>query len=412
MNTGKNVPRKATTIATAIINRMGSGPNTNTVTASPICALSTLFSTVAAISVPITDNIRQIPTITPDSQKKILNTSAPRAPIARNIPISFFFRPIGNRCGTHSGNIRDDLTVFKLNNSVAVFFCKCGIAVTATFMFISIKRERKLISDIDEVLDKISSGDFTAQIPLTHNDMNEDDLITKLNAAISELNSVAILKSDFIRNFSHEFRTPIASIKGFSEILSKNKSLSEDEREKYYKIINEESTRLSNLANMTLMLGKFDAQSIVVDQESFYIDEQIEECALQLYAEVERKKLNVQIDLPHIKVYASKELLKELWLNLFSNAVKYTEQGGRISIVHSPTPNEDVISFIDNGIGISEEAQKHIFDAYYQENTTRGSRGIGLGLSICKRITDLHGWKLTVESVKGKGSTFSVHINK
>lgn len=288
----------------------------------------------------------------------------------------------------------------------------CGIAVTATFMFISMKRERKLISDIDDVLDKISYGDFTIQIPLTHNDINADNLITKLNAAISELNSVAILKNDFIRNFSHEFKTPIASIKGFSEILSKNKSLSEEEREKYYKIINEESTRLSNLANMTLMLGKFDAQSIIVDKENFYIDEQIEECALQLYAEVERKKLNIQIELEHIQVYASKELLKELWLNLFSNAVKYTEQEGNISIVYSQTPNEYIISFIDNGIGISEEAQKHIFDAYYQENTARGSRGIGLGLSICKRITDLHGWKLTVDSIKGKGSKFSVLIAK
>ena len=288
----------------------------------------------------------------------------------------------------------------------------CGVAVTATFMYISMKRERKLINNIDDVLDKISSGDFTAQIQLTHNDINTDNLITKFNAAIAELNSVAILKNDFIRNFSHEFKNPIASIKGFSEILSKNKSLGEEEREKYYKIINEESTRLSNLANMTLMLGKFDAQSIVFNKESFYIDEQIEECALQLYAEVEKKNLNVEIKIEHIQVYASKELLKELWLNLFSNAVKYTEQGGRISIVHSQTPNEHVISFVDNGIGISEEAQKHIFDAYYQENTTRGSRGIGLGLSICKRITDLHGWDLTVESVKGNGSTFSVHINK
>lgn len=288
----------------------------------------------------------------------------------------------------------------------------CAITVTATFLFLSVKRERKLVSDIDDALDKISSGDFTAQIPLTHSDINTDNLIVKFNAVIAELNSVAILKSDFIRNFSHEFKTPIASIKGFSEILSKNKSLSEEEREKYYKIISEESARLSNLANMTLMLGKFEAQSIVVDKETFYVDEQIEETALQLYAEVESKKLHVRTDLKHIPVYASKELSKELWFNLFSNAVKYTEQGGEISIVYAQTPNEHIISFIDNGIGIGEEAQAHIFEAYYREDAARDSRGIGLGLSICKKITDLHGWRLTVDSIKGKGSSFSVVMKK
>ena len=288
----------------------------------------------------------------------------------------------------------------------------CGVVVTSLFMFLSMNRERKLISNIDDALNKISSGDFSVQVPLTHSDINTDNFITKFNAAIAELNSVSILKNDFIRNFSHEFKTPIASIKGFSEILAKNKSLSEEEREKYYKIINDESTRLANLANMTLLLGKFESQSIVVDREYFYVDEQIEECALQLYAEVERKNLDVKIELKHIQVYASKELLKELWLNLFSNAVKYTQEGGKISVVYSQTQEEHIISFKDNGIGISEEAQKHIFDAYYQENTARGNGGIGLGLSICKRIADLHGWKISVESEKGKGSNFSVIIKK
>lgn len=288
----------------------------------------------------------------------------------------------------------------------------CALAVPSVSMLISTRQERKLVKEFGKALDKISAGDFSARVPLTKNNMSTDKIITKFNATIAELNSVAILRNDFIRNFSHEFKTPIASVKGFSELLYKNKNLSDGERERYCKIIYEESGRLANLAEMTLMLGRFDSQSIVVDREYIYLDEQLEECALQLFAEVEKKQLDVRINLQHVQVYASRELTKELWLNLFSNAVKYTGQGGHISVEYADVHNEHIISFKDDGIGIGDEAKAHIFDAYFQENTSRTGNGIGLGLSISKRIAELHGWKITFDSQKGKGSTFFVHIPK
>lgn len=283
--------------------------------------------------------------------------------------------------------------------------------IVSTFLtYLSMKKENKLVAEIDEALDKISNGDFNVRLNLTEHDPYLDKTIAKFNSVIEELNSVAILKNDFIRNFSHEFKTPISSIKGFSELLYRNKNLSEEDKEKYCRIINEESARLANLANMTLLLGKFDAQNIVVDKETFFVDEQIEECALILYSEVERKSIDVQTSLMHFSVFASKELLKELWLNLFSNAVKYTERNGHISILSYETPSEYVISFKDDGIGIEKSAIKNIFNAYYRENTSRSGDGIGLGLAICKRITELHGWEISVNSEKGKGSVFSVII--
>lgn len=285
-----------------------------------------------------------------------------------------------------------------------------SVIVSTLLTYLSMKKENKLVAEIDETLDKISNGDFNVRLNLTEHDPYLDKTISKFNSVIEELNSVTILKNDFIRNFSHEFKTPISSIKGFSELLYRNKNISEEEKEKYCRIINEESSRLANLANMTLLLGKFDAQNIVVDKETFFVDEQIEECSLLLFHEVEKKSLNVQIDLQHFSVYGSKELLKELWLNLFSNAVKYTEQNGSISVYSDETPTEYRISFEDNGIGIDDAAIKNIFNAYYQENTSRTSGGIGLGLTICKRITELHGWIISVKSEKGKGSVFSVII--
>lgn len=286
----------------------------------------------------------------------------------------------------------------------------CGIAVSAVMTYYAMKKQTQLIRDIDRVLDAISEGDLTARLPLTRYDVHLDKIITKFNAAIGELNSVAILKSDFIRNFSHEFKTPIASIKGFAELLYRDKALSQEEQERYCKIIAEESARLSRLAEMTLLFGKFDAQNIILDREPCYLDEEIGECILELYEAADKKGQTVEIEIGHIAVSASKALSRQLWINLFSNAVKYTEEHGHIALSTRENAEEIVVSFRDDGIGMTEETMKHIFLAYYQADASRHGQGIGLGLAICKRIADLHGWKIEVSSEFGKGSAFSVHI--
>ncbi len=277
---------------------------------------------------------------------------------------------------------------------------------------VRVKSTEKNIREIKDSLSRMAAGDFSTPINIKNKNTEYQEIIDAVNTVMQELQSVTILKGDFVKNFSHEFKTPIASIKGFSELLCKNRDLSEEEKYKYYCIIRDESARLSGLANTTLLLSKLDAQSIVINKEEIYIDEQIAECAMQLYGEVEKKNLDVQIDLEHFAVSASKELLKELWLNLFSNAVKYTNDNGRIKIFSYETTDEYAVCFQDTGIGISDDAIKHIFDEYYQEDNTRFHKGIGLGLAICKRICDLHNYQIKVVSTKGQGSAFTVLMPK
>lgn len=294
---------------------------------------------------------------------------------------------------------------------VACVLLSCTILAMIITKF-RVKSTEKVIKEIKNSLSKMASGDFTSPIKVKAKNSEYQEIIDALNTVMSELQSITLLKGDFVKNFSHEFKTPIASIKGFSELLCQNHNLSDEEKNKYYSIIRDESTRLSNLANMTLLLSKLDAQTIVLNKEEFYIDEQITECAMQLCNDVESKDLDVQIELDHFSVFASKELLKELWLNLFSNAIKYTNNGGKIKIFSYEIYNGNAICFQDNGIGISEESLKHIFDEYYQEDNTRFYKGIGLGLAICKRICDLHNYQINVVSTKGKGSVFTVLITR
>lgn len=277
---------------------------------------------------------------------------------------------------------------------------------------IKMKSTEKIIKEIKNSLERMSEGNFSSPISIKNTKTEYQEIIDSVNKVMKELESVTILKSDFVKNFSHEFKTPISSIKGFAELLCVNKNLSEEEKQKYYTIIKDESTRLSGLANTTLLLSKLDAQSIIINKEEIFIDEMISECAIELYNEVEKKNLKVEIDLGHFKVLGSKELLKELWLNLFSNAIKYTNNNGKIRIFSYETTNQYAICFQDNGVGINEESIKYIFDEYYQEDNTRFYKGIGLGLTISKKICDLYNFEIKVESKKNEGSIFTILIPK
>ena len=304
-----------------------------------------------------------------------------------------------------------DVKVGRIAPFLLVFITLCASSILAGILTsYRMKNLTRTFDQIKKCFSNVAQGDFSSRINIKVKDEFINELIENLNTVITELNSVAILKNDFVRNFSHEFKTPIVSIKGFSEILCKDKSLSEEEKERYYNIIREESERLSKLANMTLLLGKLDSQSLVVNKETFFVDEQIEECALSLHPLISQKQIEVEIDLAHTTCFGSKELLKELWLNILSNAIKYTNENGAIKIYSYQDENDLTICIKDNGIGISKEALPHIFDEYYQESNTSANKGIGLGLSICKRIADMHGFKLNVTSQIGVGSIFSVNI--
>lgn len=287
----------------------------------------------------------------------------------------------------------------------------CFIISTIITHFMT-KKYKKIMNETSDCFKKLSHGDFSQKIEADTNNLFINELIENINKIIEELNSISLLKKDFIKNFSHEFKTPISSIKGFSELLCNNPDLPEEEKRKYYLIIKEESTRLANLANMTLLLSKLNTDSIDIQKENIYIDESIEESAILLYNQFEEKNIKVEIELDHIYAPANKELIKEVWINILNNAVKYTEPNGEVLITSTISENGYTISFSDTGIGMNETIAEHIFDEYYQGNNMKNNQGIGLGLSICKKIIELHNWEISVSSKENEGSTFYIYIPK
>ncbi len=286
------------------------------------------------------------------------------------------------------------------------------LVISFILTVILLRNNQKNTEQIVNALDKLANGEFDINIELKRAATPVKRMADRLNDIAKELDSVSILKQDYIRDFSHEFKTPISAIQGYAELLLKDKTLSEKDRERYFQIIIDETEYLANLANSSLLLSDLESQNITVSKETYYIDEQIEECALLLYQDVEFKNIEVDIDVSHVLLEASKDLARELWINLISNAVKYTDVNGHIKIYSYETEEKFGICVSDDGIGISQDALPHIFESYYREKNEKVHKGSGLGLSICKKICDEQGWKIEVSSKKGEGSIFSVIIPK
>lgn len=225
----------------------------------------------------------------------------------------------------------------------------------------------------------------------------------------AELESVQMLRNDFINNYSHEFKTPIASINGFASLLLE-KDLPPEEQRKYLEIIVAESARLSNLATNTILLSKLSSQQIVTDSEQYDLSEQLRQCSIILSKKWLDKKIDFSGEFPPVLFYGNKEMMQHLWLNLLDNAIKYTPVGGEIT-VETSTENEcAVVKINDTGEGISEDIQKYLFNPYFQGDSSHSQQGLGLGLAIAKRIVELCGGTITVKSELSVGSTFTVTL--
>ena len=230
------------------------------------------------------------------------------------------------------------------------------------------------------------------------------------NKMAEELQGVQTLREDFINSFSHEFKTPITAVSGFAELLQEP-GLTEEERSQYLQIIAEEAHRLANLANSTLLMSRLESQHSIPEKEPFSLDEQIKRCTILLSSAWEKKRIAFSADLEPVSYVGNEELMRHVWINLLDNAVKYTPEGGEITVTLQVRPEELEISVADTGIGMPEEVRSHVFDKYYQGSRSSGSgRGLGLGLSIVYRILELCGGQVRVDSVVDQGSTFTVRL--
>lgn len=267
----------------------------------------------------------------------------------------------------------------------------------------------EILDNVNETINKIAVCDFNTSLPPISKNEQISKAVENFNNMIKQLSSVSILKNDFISGFSHEFKTPIVSVKGFAELLSDADNLTAEQKE-YVKIIIEESNRLSKLAENSMALAKLDSQTIIEKKQEFSLKDQIEDCVLLLDESFKEKSVDVEMNLEDVSVSTSPDLVKEIWINLLTNAIKYTNDSGKISISLQKQNDMAVVKIKDNGIGMDEEVKKHIFDKFFQVDNSHSQKGIGLGLSIVSRILELINGSIDCESELNKGTTMTVKI--
>ncbi len=263
---------------------------------------------------------------------------------------------------------------------------------------------------------RVASGDFSVQVKeppagsvraVNQGEINA--LIRSFNEMTKELASVEMFRKDFISNFSHEFKTPIISIRGFARQL-KQGNLTDAQREEFTKIIADESEYLADMSANVLFLTKLENQKIVTDRRPFSLDEQLRDCMLLLESHWSEKNLDVAMELESVTYTQNPELLSHVWKNLLSNAIKFTPPGGCITVSCVKENHGVSVTVSDTGIGMTEETMAHMFEKFYQGDPSHAEAGNGLGLSLAARVIELCGGTIQCESRPHEGTTFVVFL--
>ena len=265
-----------------------------------------------------------------------------------------------------------------------------------------------------EATEKVAGGDFSVYVPTIHTSDKLDYLdvmIVDFNKMVEELGSIETLKTDFFSNVSHEIKTPLAVIQNNAELLRLGE-LTDTQRERADTIYHS-SRRLADLISNILKLNKLEKQNITPDIQVYDVCAQLAECALGFEEAWERKELDFNADMEdRADIAADPALMELVWNNLFSNAVKFTEPGGSIELTQTSDENNVYVSVKDTGCGMNEETEKHIFEKFYQGDTSHATAGNGLGLALALRVLQLNHFDIQLESAPGQGSTFTVTMPK
>lgn len=263
------------------------------------------------------------------------------------------------------------------------------------------------VQNMGNAFNELSKGNFDVRVPENEKITEIRHMAQSFNAMAYDLSHIETLRNDFVANVSHEFKTPIAAIEGYATLLQ-NPTLSKEKHDRYVEKILDNSRRLSNLSGNILLLSKLENRETLPDKTEFRLDEQIRRCILMLEAKWSEKNIEFDMELPKTVYCGSESLLEQVWLNIIDNAVKHSPQGGVITIILSENDGAVSISVADSGEGMTEEVKKHIFEKFYQADTSRKSEGNGLGLALVKRITDLCRGTVTVTSAPNCGTEFTV----
>lgn len=267
--------------------------------------------------------------------------------------------------------------------------------------------------EILKSLNRIKNGDFSARIALSGGKYSHfSEIADNINLLAEELSGVEALRTDFISCVSHELKTPLAVMQNYGSLLREPK-LSEEKRISYAESITEACKRLSELITNILKLNKLENQQIFPEKKKYLLNEQLCECILQYENLWEKKNIEPEIEINEdIFICSDPELLTLVWNNLLSNAFKFTDEGGRVRTEVYADESYAWVKISDTGCGISSEEGARIFDKFYQGDTSHSGQGNGLGLALVKRVVDIIHGEITVESEKGKGSTFTVKLRR
>ena len=293
------------------------------------------------------------------------------------------------------------------------------IVISLLFTLIDTVRRRltvdRPVKRITDAAEKIMQGDFSVRIKSqsrfgTDNTFNT--VIDCFNKMAEELGSVETLRTDFIANVSHEMKTPLSVIQNYGTLLQ-SPDLSEEKRREYATAITDTSRRMADMITNILKLNRLENQQIYPTVTEFDLGEQLCECLLQYENIWEQNNIQLETDIAEsVTVKADSELLCLVWNNLLSNAFKFTPSGGTVSLTLSATPHHATVTVKDTGCGMSREVGEHIFEKFYQGDTSHAAKGNGLGLALVKRVIEITHGEITVDSKLGVGSAFTVRIRR
>lgn len=263
---------------------------------------------------------------------------------------------------------------------------------------------------LKKAMQELANGDYDTKLSFSFTSPSEfHELAESFNTMAKELSSTELLRKDFINEFSHEFKTPIVSIRGFAKVLQ-SKNVTEEEEQEYLQVIVAESERLTRLSQNILMLCKLENQNIVSDKTEYDISEQIRQTVVLLASEWEKKELNFELSMDDISYVGNKELLQQMFLNLIDNAIKFSPNQAYIFIFLKAKQSKIMFEIMDCGEGMDGETASRVFDKFYQGDVSHATSGNGIGLSIVQRVVQLHDGSIQVESAVGHGTKFIVQL--
>jgi signal transduction histidine kinase len=299
----------------------------------------------------------------------------------------------------------DSITSFLIASSMTIFTSMTlGTYLSRNFMM----RMLKPVFDINKASKDVINGNYAVRLSEDNYSVEINEITRNFNTMLRELSNTEILRNDFVSNVSHEFKTPLAAIEGYVTLLQED--LPEEERQDYIEKILNNTERLSKLTKNILALSRYNNQEFVQKKENFSLDEQLRQIIVNFSGRWEENNLDLDLQLEEVNFYGDKYLLYQVFSNLIDNAIKFSNENGILRVRCRRVDNQVVISVGDTGIGMDEDTKKHIFDKFYQGDSSRAVIGNGLGLALVKRIVDICGGTIEVESVIGKGTTFSIFL--